>query len=60
MAASSSAARCNDIRIARRQTQGVTIFQVAEDEQVVAVAHMPDVIEDGEEEADADGEETVG
>jgi DNA gyrase subunit A len=41
--------RCpvHDIRIARRQTQGVTIFRVAEDEEVVAVAHLADL---GEEE----------
>ena len=43
--------RCpvHDIRIARRQTQGVTIFKVADDEQVVAVAHLPDMAEEGEE-----------
>jgi DNA gyrase subunit A len=41
--------RCpvHDIRIARRQTQGVVIFRVAEDEHVVAVAHLSDL---GEEE----------
>ncbi|MES1151368.1 MAG: DNA gyrase subunit A, partial [Dongia sp.] len=37
----------HDIRIARRQTQGVTIFKVADDEQVVAVAHLPDMAEEG-------------
>ncbi len=54
--------RCpvHDIRIARRQTQGVTIFKVAEDEKVVAVAHMRDFGEDGGEangapEGDASG-----
>ncbi|MET1028409.1 MAG: DNA gyrase subunit A [Dongiaceae bacterium] len=37
--------RCpvHDIRIARRQTQGVMIFRVAEDEHVVAVAHLSDL-----------------
>jgi DNA gyrase subunit A len=37
--------RCpvHDIRVARRQTQGVTVFKVAGDEHVVAVAHMPDI-----------------
>jgi DNA gyrase subunit A len=42
--------RCpvHDIRIARRQTQGVTIFKVSDDEQVVAVAHLPDMAEEGE------------
>jgi DNA gyrase subunit A len=41
--------RCpvHDIRIARRQTQGVTIFRVAEDEEVVAVAHLSDLGDDG-------------
>jgi DNA gyrase subunit A len=40
--------RCpvHEIRIARRQTQGVTVFRVAEDEEVVAVAHLSDLGED--------------
>jgi DNA gyrase subunit A len=40
--------RCpvHDIRIARRQTQGVTVFRVADDEEVVAVAHLSDLGED--------------
>jgi DNA gyrase subunit A len=48
--------RCpvHDIRIARRQTQGVMIFRVAEDEHVVAVAHLSDLGED-----DTDGEDNV-
>ncbi|WP_119300873.1 DNA gyrase subunit A [Dongia deserti] len=53
--------RCpvHDIRIARRQTQGVTIFRVAEDEEVVAVAHLSDLGEDeggngGEDAPDGD------
>ena len=34
--------RCpvNDIRIAGRQTQGVTLFNVSEDERVVSVAKL--------------------
>ncbi|TXH33724.1 MAG: DNA gyrase subunit A [Rhodospirillaceae bacterium] len=51
--------RCpvHDIRIARRQTQGVMIFRVAEDEQVVAVAHLSDLGEDdGPEEGEAAGD----
>jgi DNA gyrase subunit A len=51
--------RCpvHDIRIARRQTQGVMIFRVAEDEQVVAVAHLSDLgEEDGPEEGEAGGD----
>jgi DNA gyrase subunit A len=48
--------RCpvHDIRIARRQTQGVMIFRVAEDEHVVAVAHLSDLGED-----DAGDDETA-
>ncbi len=40
--------RCpvHDIRIARRQTQGVTVFRVAESEAVVAVAHLSDLGEE--------------
>ncbi len=52
--------RCpvHDIRIARRQTQGVTIFRVAEDEEVVAVAHLSDLGEEegGEGEDAPDGD----
>ncbi len=50
--------RCpvHDIRIARRQTQGVMIFRVAEDEHVVAVAHLSDLGED--ENGGDDGVET--
>jgi DNA gyrase subunit A len=49
--------RCpvHDIRIARRQTQGVTVFRVAEDEEVVAVAHLADL---GEDEGGNGGEDT--
>jgi DNA gyrase subunit A len=47
----------HDIRIARRQTQGVTIFKVADDERVVAVAHMPDMAEEG---AEPEGENGTG
>jgi DNA gyrase subunit A len=59
--------RCpvHDIRIARRQTQGVTIFRVADDEDVVAVAHLGDLGEEeggdnGGEEAPPDGEVPSG
>jgi len=38
----------NDIRIAGRNTQGVTIFRTREDEKVVSVGRIEDV--DGEEE----------
>jgi DNA gyrase subunit A len=47
----------HDIRIARRQTQGVTIFKVAEDERVVAVAHLSGMAEEGEEGENGNGEE---
>jgi DNA gyrase subunit A len=40
----------NDIRIAGRNTQGVTIFRTREDENVVSVGRIEDV--DGEDEGD--------
>ena len=51
--------RCpvHDIRIARRQTQGVTVFRVGDDEEVVAVAHLSDL---GEDEGDNGGETPEG
>jgi DNA gyrase subunit A len=57
--------RCpvHDIRIARRQTQGVTIFRVGEDEEVVAVAHLSDLGEDegnGGEDSSPDGDVPAG
>jgi len=59
--------RCpvHDIRIARRQTQGVTVFRVAEDEEVVAVAHVGDLgeVEDGgngDEDSRPDGDAPDG
>jgi DNA gyrase subunit A len=56
--------RCpvHDIRIARRQTQGVTVFRVAEGETVVAVAHLNDLGEEnGGDESDAgDGDAAEG
>src|SRR5262249_16124432 len=56
--------RCpvHDIRIARRQTQGVTIFKVADDERVVAVAHLPDMEEgeNGNGDENGNGEEPDG
>ena len=51
----------HDIRIARRQTQGVTIFKVADDERVVAVAHLSGMAEEGEENGEnGNGEESGG
>ena len=58
--------RCpvHDIRIARRQTQGVTVFRVGEDEEVVAVAHLSDLGEDeggnGGEDAAPEGDAPAG
>jgi DNA gyrase subunit A len=56
--------RCpvHDIRIARRQTQGVTVFRVGEDEEVVAVAHLSDLGDDGNgsEEAGPEGDAPAG
>ena len=50
--------RCpvDDIRIAGRRTQGVTLFSTAEDERVVSVARLADV-ENGEENGEEDSEE---
>ncbi|MEM8876926.1 MAG: DNA gyrase subunit A [Pseudomonadota bacterium] len=52
--------RCpvDEIRIAGRSTQGVTIFNTADDERVVSVEHLPE--DDGEDEPDADGPEEGG
>jgi DNA gyrase subunit A len=49
----------HDIRIARRQTQGVTIFKVAEDERVVAVAHLSGMAEESDENG-SEGESESG
>ena len=54
--------RCpiDDIRIAGRNTQGVTIFKTDDDAKVVSVAHLGDASEDeaevDEEDADTDAE----
>jgi DNA gyrase subunit A len=50
--------RCpvHDIRIARRQTQGVTVFRVAEGEAVVAVAHLNDLGDEGDAGDGAEGD----
>jgi DNA gyrase subunit A len=50
-----------DIRIAGRSTQGVTLFDTADDEKVVSVAHLleSDEPEDADEEGAVDGEEGV-
>jgi len=45
----------NDVRIAGRRTQGVTLFRVADDERVVSVASLDDQT-DGEEETESEGE----
>jgi DNA gyrase subunit A len=51
--------RCpvNDIRIAGRNTQGVTLFSTAEDERVVSVARLSD---DGGEGDDGEDDDVVG
>jgi DNA gyrase subunit A len=43
--------RCpvHDIRVAGRATQGVTIFDTAEDEHVVSVEHIPEEAEEAEQ-----------
>ncbi|MEQ8387985.1 MAG: DNA gyrase subunit A [Alphaproteobacteria bacterium] len=43
----------DDIRIAGRRTQGVTVFRVADDEKVVSVTRVSDLVE----ESDTDDEE---
>jgi len=48
----------HDIRIAGRNTQGVTLFRVAADEHVVSVAHIADVEDDETAEADAAAADT--
>jgi DNA gyrase subunit A len=54
--------RCpiDDIRIAGRNTQGVTIFKTEEDAKVVSVAHLADAsgdddVEEGTESAEIEG-----
>jgi len=42
----------NDMRIAGRQTQGVTLFRTANDEKVVSVAHLAEAGHDEADEAD--------
>jgi DNA gyrase subunit A len=46
--------RCpiDDVRIAGRKTQGVVIFRVDDDEEVVSVAHLADLGETDEDESD--------
>jgi DNA gyrase subunit A len=49
--------RCpvNDVRIAGRNTQGVTIFNTDKDERVVSVEHIPD---EGDDDADIGDDDT--
>jgi DNA gyrase subunit A len=44
----------NDIRIAGRNTQGVTIFRTRDDEKVVSVGRIEDVDEEDDDEADSE------
>jgi len=46
----------HDIRIAGRATQGVTLFQTADEEQITSVAHLP---KEDDEEIDPAGERMV-
>jgi DNA gyrase subunit A len=54
--------RCpvDDIRIARRQTQGVVLFKVAEDEHVVSVTVLSEEGEEGENGGEAQPETAGG
>ncbi len=45
----------DDIRVAGRATQGVTLFRVAEEEKVVSVTKLGDEDEDGDENGDGNG-----
>ncbi|HEX2580937.1 MAG TPA: DNA gyrase subunit A [Dongiaceae bacterium] len=47
----------DDIRIAGRRTQGVTLFKVEEEERVVAVAHVNELGEDNGEEGSVEEED---
>ena len=47
----------DDVRIASRRTQGVTLFKVSKDERVVSVAWLPDM---GEDDGEEDGGEENG
>jgi DNA gyrase subunit A len=52
-----------DISIMGRSTQGVIVFDTAEDERVVSVEHIPDENgngAEGEAEADETGEDEAG
>ncbi len=52
--------RCpvDDVRVAGRSTQGVTIFNTAEDEHVVSVEHISEV-DDDEDDESQDGEDSA-
>ncbi len=54
--------RCpvDDIRIAGRKTQGVTLFRVAEDERVVSVAWLADEGDNGDNGDNGEGERSDG
>ena len=43
----------DEVRIAGRRTQGVTLFRIEKDERVVSVAHLSEVHDDGEDELEA-------
>jgi DNA gyrase subunit A len=44
----------DEVRIAGRRTQGVTLFRIEKDERVVSVAHLSEMNGDENEEKDAD------
>lgn len=52
--------RCpiDDIRIAGRNTQGVTIFKTEDDARVVSVAHLADASDDSDDDDEAADAET--
>ena len=50
----------DEVRIAGRRTQGVTLFRIEQDERVVSVAHLSEVNGEGDEEETKDPTETSG
>ena len=49
-----------DIRIAGRNTRGVTLFRIDEGERVVSVAHLADVASESSDDAELAVDEVVG
>ncbi len=50
----------DEVRIAGRRTQGVTLFRIEQDERVVSVAHLSEVNGEDDEEETEDSAKTSG